>query len=96
MEGHDKESGSRLSWGLLHHGFGDSCVKVSESILSRSRIGDIPMPLSVERLVEGEIGTPGFSSLDTSVLIEGVEGVREKVFARGPKWVSFSSINTIY
>lgn len=57
---------------------------------------DIPMPLSAERLVEGEIGTPGFSSLEASVLIEGVEGVREKVFARGPKWVSFSSINTRY
>lgn len=55
------------------------------------------MPLSVEeKLVAGEIGTPAFSSFDTSVPIGGVEGVREKVLARGPKWVSFSSINTIY
>lgn len=55
------------------------------------------MLLSVEeKLVAGEIGTPAFSSFDTSVPIEGVEGVREKVLVRGPKWVSFSSINTIY
>lgn len=59
-------------------------------------IGDKPIPLSAEKLVAGEIGTPDFSSLDTSVPIGGVEGVREKVFARGPKWVSFSSINTRY
>ena len=54
------------------------------------------MPLSAEKLVEGEIGTPAFSSFDTSVPIGGVEGVREKVFASGPKWVSFSSVNTRY
>jgi hypothetical protein len=47
-------------------------------------------------LVAGEIGIPVFSSLDVSVLIEGVEGVREKVLARGPRWVSFSSVKRTY
>lgn len=74
----------------------DTAISKSVRVFQRCCIGHKPMPLSAEILVEGEIGTPGFSSFDTSVPIEGVEGVREKVFASGPKWVSFSSINTRY
>lgn len=47
----------------------------------------VPMALSLGVGVDEVGGTP-FSSF--SVMVD-VEGLREKVLARGPKWVSFSS-----
>jgi hypothetical protein len=48
-------------------------------------------------LADGEIGIPALSSsfdaLAPMAGVEDVESVRDKVFARGPRWLSFSSVN---
>lgn len=45
------------------------------------------MPLSFV----GMLAKPDFSSLAESVVMVDVDGVREKVLVRGPRWVSLSS-----
>jgi hypothetical protein len=49
------------------------------------------MPLSLAVLGLGDAAILDFSSLDESETMVELEGVREKVLVRGPRWVSLSS-----
>jgi hypothetical protein len=65
----------------------------SARVCCQRRPENKPIPLSLVELSPGEPGMVAFSSLDA---IAGVDGVREKVLARGPRWVSLSSAYGIY
>lgn len=57
------------------------------SLCHYSRYSHVPMPLSLR----DELPMLAFSSLAESPVIVDVDGDREKVLARGPRWVSLSS-----
>lgn len=81
----------RLHDGFLDHVFRGSYkkkkVRYKYELLKNYGWGDEPIALSLGVGV-AEVGMGDFSSF--SVIVD-VDGFREKVLVRGPKWVSFNS-----
>jgi len=74
----------------------EAAIFDSARVCCQRRPENKPIPLSLVELGAGELGMLVFSSLEALDAIVGVEGVREKVLARGPRWVSLSSAHEIY
>jgi len=92
VKSNDKDTRSRGGWRLCCYGFrGSLWVLAYTYHVRRKRTEAIPIPLSFA--YGALLDMLAVSSLIAGSGVEaGADGVREKVFARGPRCVSLSSV----